>query len=206
MSTTPETLAFKVGDLVRATKTIFEEATDCNPRRDLCNAGDTLEVRKVGKFWAYTVAHPNREEGVGFGVHQDEIEPLSQIPTRAGSGEHSDPRGVPFLDEIQKRLDVVSAGPWVADHEDGSVRSMDSEQHEIDDGWVCDYGPAKFGIPWKDNGEFIAHSITDILRLVSALRWVQGASNEDLQSMMTYSDRVAFIYRHMKTGNGGHQE
>lgn len=36
--------------------------------------------------------------------------------------------------------------------------------------------------------------------------WIQNASNDDLQSMMTYSDRISFITRAMATGSGGHTQ
>lgn len=74
---------YKLGDLVRATKTIFAAATDELPAQDFCNAGDTLEIRKIAGFWPYSVAHPNGEAGVMFGVNEDEVEPLSDRPPAA---------------------------------------------------------------------------------------------------------------------------
>jgi hypothetical protein len=66
-----------VGDTVKATCDIWQEADDHSPLMLLANQGDLLEVRKVnGEFWPLHVGHPSREPDAMFGVTLGEVQPL----------------------------------------------------------------------------------------------------------------------------------
>ena len=63
-----------VGDIVKATCDIWQEANDHSPLMLLANQGDLLEVRKVnGESWPIHVGHVHREPEAMFGVKLGEV-------------------------------------------------------------------------------------------------------------------------------------
>jgi len=63
-----------IGDIVTATRDIWQDANDHGPLTLLANRGDLLEVRKIGgEFWPIHVGHVHREPDAMFGVTLDEI-------------------------------------------------------------------------------------------------------------------------------------
>lgn len=68
--------AYAIGDLVRATQSIFEGPSEDSPGGEFCKKGDILQIRRItGANYPYAVAHPHREPGAGFCVKADEITP-----------------------------------------------------------------------------------------------------------------------------------
>lgn len=70
-------IVHRVGDLVVATRDIWQEADEDHPLRLYASKGDVLEVRSVGdRFFDMYVAHPDREKGISFGVKFSEVRKL----------------------------------------------------------------------------------------------------------------------------------
>lgn len=76
-----------------------------------------------------------------------------------------------WTDPIRKRLKAATPGPWAYDSGNVEVETVDAHKHvadvagtveEQDDGTYCDGRISHF----IDDGDFIAHSITDIANLL----------------------------------------
>lgn len=75
------------------------------------------------------------------------------------------------LDEIEARCNVATPGPWRAVHDDNNY------EHTVltKSAFICEttydqQSSSMKGTAYKEDAEFIAHSRTDVERLVKALR------------------------------------
>lgn len=70
----------KIGDIVKATRDIWQEADDGYPAMLLASRCDTLQVRRIGHgtTWPIHVGHAHREPEAMFGATLDEVTPCQR--------------------------------------------------------------------------------------------------------------------------------
>ena len=90
------------------------------------------------------------------------------------------------LDEIKARAEEARPGPWEVIEDEGTVRTQDGE--------IMFDRSVESGSYWNSHGrrnaEFIAHTRTDIPKLLAALEAVEGLLKDHALRSRAASDRL----------------